>query len=103
MIAVIFEVTPTMEGKEEYFQIAENLKKILINMEGFISIERFQSLSKPNSLLSLSFWKDEESVKAWKNHIAHRTAQTKGQNELFDHYRIRVANILRDYGIENKI
>jgi heme-degrading monooxygenase HmoA len=98
MIAVIFEVTPKDGGKEEYLQIATQLKKTLLTINGFISIERFQSLSDSNRFLSLSFWQDEKSVKVWRNNVLHQQAQDKGKNDLFKHYRIRVANVLRDYG-----
>jgi heme-degrading monooxygenase HmoA len=97
MIAVIFEVIPTSEGKAEYLAIAANLKDHLTNIPGFISIERFQSLVDPDKILSLSFWKDEESVALWRNFEEHRAAQAKGRDSLFKDYRIRVGCITRDY------
>lgn len=98
MIAVIFEVTPKENGKAIYFEIAQALKNSLIKVDGFVSIERFQSLSSPEKFLSLSFWRDEISVKQWREHLEHQVAQKRGKEELFQHYRIRVANVLRDYG-----
>ena len=98
MIAVIFEVTPTREGKAVYFDIAQDLKSELNRVEGFISVERFQSLSNPESFLSLSFWQNETAVKQWKEHLEHQAAQDKGKRELFSHYRIRVGHVIRDYG-----
>ena len=98
MIAVIFEVTPKENGKAIYFEIAQALKSSLIKVDGFVSIERFQSLSSPEKFLSLSFWRDEISVKQWREHLEHQVAQKRGKEELFQHYRIRVANVLRDYG-----
>jgi heme-degrading monooxygenase HmoA len=103
MYAVIFEVWPTKSGKEEYLQIASKLKEFLQNREGFISIERFQSLSDENKLLSLSFWEDEESIKIWRNMFEHRIAQDKGNDSVFKDYRIRVANVLRDYSKEDRL
>ena len=97
MIAVIFEVTPTEEGKQEYLEIAACLREYLIKMPGFISIERFQSLAEPEKLLSLSFWEDEDSITKWRNLEVHRNAQSKGRNQLFKEYRIRVCNVARDY------
>ena len=97
MYAVIFEVWPTKNGKDEYLQIASKLKDFLQNREGFISIERFQSLSDENKLLSLSFWEDEKSIEIWRNMFEHRIAQDKGNASVFKDYRIRVANVLRDY------
>jgi heme-degrading monooxygenase HmoA len=102
MYAVIFEVWPTSEGKGEYLQIAAKLKEFLENREGFISIERFQSLTDENKLLSLSFWEDEKSIEIWRNMFEHRIAQDKGNTRIFDDYRIRVANVLRDYTKEKR-
>lgn len=102
MYAVIFEVWPTKDGKDEYLQIASKLKEFLQNREGFISIERFQSLSDENKLLSLSFWEDEKSIEIWRNMFEHRIAQDKGNAGIFKEYRIRVANVLRDYTKEKR-
>jgi len=103
MIAVIFEVTPKdTASKEEYLQVAAQLKKTLMAMNGFISIERFQSLNDSNRFLSLSFWQDEKSVKVWRNNILHQQAQDRGKNGLFKLYRIRVASVMRDYGFGNE-
>lgn len=99
MIAVIFEVTPTKEGKQKYLEIASCLREDLIKMPGFISIERFQSLSKPEKLLSLSFWDDEDSIGNWRKHEEHRKAQLKGRRQLFKDYRIRVCSLSRDYSM----
>ena len=97
MLAVIFEVVPTKEGKAEYLEIAATLRQFLENRDGFISIERFQSLTDENKILSLSFWRDETAVAAWRNELEHRNAQKKGKESLFHSYRIRVAEIVRDY------
>lgn len=102
MIAVIFEVIPTKEGKQEYLEIAAYLREHLIKMPGFISIERFQSLTEPEKLLSLSFWEDEESISKWRNLEEHRNAQSKGRNQLFQNYRIRVCKVARDYTLTNR-
>lgn len=102
MIAVIFEVTPTEEGRPLYFDIAQDLKSSLAHIDGFVSVERFQSLSNPNTFLSLSFWKSEAAVKQWREHFAHQAAQEKGKKELFSYYRIRVCNVFRDYSNENE-
>lgn len=102
MIAVIFEVTLKENCKDRYLEIAEDLKVLLSEMDGFISIERFQSISNPSRYLSLSFWRDENSVKLWGNQLAHREAQREGRNSLFEDYRLRVANVLRDYGMDNR-
>lgn len=102
MIAVIFEVIPAEGNMQEYLKIAAELKPILQNIDGFVSIERFSSLTQEGKLLSLSFWRDEEAIKEWRNIEAHRLAQQKGRDALFSDYRIRVANISRDYGMENR-
>lgn len=97
MIAVIFEVYPDSEGKEKYLQIAGELRSMTEGFDGFISIERFQSLVDENKILSISFWRDEEAIRAWRNVAEHRIAQRKGKASLFHSYRIRVAEVLRDY------
>lgn len=97
MLAVIFEVNPTTEGKDEYLKIAAELRGFLANRDGFISIERFASLSEEGKVVSLSFWRDEESIREWRNLMEHRTAQRKGKQSLFKNYRIRVAKVIRDY------
>lgn len=99
MIAVIFEVIPNEGKKEEYLDIAASLRPELDNIEGFISIERFQSLSDSSKVLSLSFWRDEESIQQWRNLEMHRTAQAKGRNEVFKDYHLRIASVVRDYGM----
>jgi heme-degrading monooxygenase HmoA len=99
MIAVIFEVIP-QEGKtEEYLTIAAELRPLLEKMDGFLSIERFQSLNDPGKLLSLSFWRDEESVKQWRESEMHRLAQSKGRESIFTDYHLRIAVVNRDYGM----
>lgn len=99
MIAVIFEVIPNEGKKEEYLDIAASLRPELDHIEGFISIERFQSLSDSSKVLSLSFWRDEESIQQWRNLEMHRTAQAKGRNEVFKDYHLRIASVVRDYGM----
>ena len=98
MIGVIFEVWPTAGHREEYLDIAAQLKPDLERSDGFISIERFQSLTDPNKLLSLQFWRDEECVRRWRNHAGHRAAQEHGRATVFDDYRLRIVSVLRDYG-----
>ena len=102
MIAVIFEVWPAQGRKDDYLGIAAALRADLDRIDGFISIERFQSLSDPEKLLSLSFWRDEEAVKNWRNHSKHREIQTKGRAGIFANYRLRVATVIRDYGLTER-
>jgi len=102
MLAVIFEVYPTPEGKDEYLAIAAGLRELLADQPGFIAIERFQSLSDENKLLSLSYWEDEQAVQAWRNVAEHRLAQQLGKSKLFDDYRILVAEVLRDYSATDR-
>ena len=100
MIAVIFEVEPA--DREAYFRIAGELRPLLDEIDGFVSIERFQSLSDEGRVLSLSFWRDEEAVAQWRNVEAHRAAQTAGRGSVFRDYRLRVAEVLRDYGLNDR-
>lgn len=102
MIAVIFEVQISAGKSAEYLDIASELRPLLADIDGFISIERFQSLTNKDKILSLSFWKDEESIKMWRNLESHRMAQSKGIDGVFDNYRLRVAGVIRDYGSEQR-
>lgn len=103
MIAVIFEVLPISDRHQEYLEIAAILRPTLEQMPGFISIERFESVTQPGKILSLSFWKNEESVRAWRNLELHRQAQARGRDQIFVDYRLRVAHVLRDYGMVDRI
>jgi heme-degrading monooxygenase HmoA len=102
MIAVIFEVWPADGRKQTYLDIAASLKPELERIDGFISIERFQSLVDDTKLLSLSFWRDEAAVQAWRNVEHHRQAQKAGREAVFRDYRLRVASMLRDYGLTER-
>jgi heme-degrading monooxygenase HmoA len=102
MIAVIFEVIPRDGKADSYFELAAGLRGQLEKIDGFISVERFQSLTQPGKLLSLSFWRDEDAVRRWRSLELHRGAQRAGRNELFADYRLRVAQVLRDYGMNER-
>ena len=102
MIAVIFEVQPAEGKRDAYLGIAANLRPLLDGIDGFISIERFQSLADTNRILSLSFWRDEEAVKAWRNTEEHRQAQQAGRGGIFAGYRLRIAHVVRDYGLTQR-
>ena len=97
IIAVIFELTPAPGRKQEYLDLAAGLAAELKDSDGFISIERFQSISNPERFVSLSFWRDEEAVRRWRNLQQHREAQAKGRAGIFSDYRLRVAQVMRDY------
>jgi len=98
MIAVIFEVVPAPGRQQEYLDIAASLRPELEKMDGFVSIERFASLTNEGKILSLSFWRDEAAVKRWREFEGHRIAQAKGRGGIFADYRLRVASVIRDYG-----
>ena len=98
MIAVIFEVEPYPEHKQTYLEIAANLRTELERIDGFISIERFESLTVSNKILSLSFFRDEQAIAEWRNLPNHRAAQNAGRETLFKEYRLRIAEVVRDYG-----
>ena len=102
MIAVIFEVEPAGGEMETYLDIAAGLSDELKSLDGFVSVERFESLANPGKLLSLSFWRDEEAVAAWRNTKAHRAAQTAGRAGTFAGYRLRIASVVRDYGMHDR-
>lgn len=102
MIAVIFEADALPEAQERYLQLAGELKSLLANVPGFMAIERFQSLSTPGKILSLSWWEDEESVTGWKQNVMHLAAQEEGKRSIFAFYRIRVASVLRDYSSDKE-
>ena len=102
MIAVIFEVIPKPGRASRYFKLAEQLREQLECFDGFISIERFQSLNDESRILSLSFWRDEQAVRAWRNTDEHRQAQRAGRGGIFAFYRLRIAHVLRDYGMTER-
>jgi heme-degrading monooxygenase HmoA len=102
MIAVIFEVKIQAGKQDEYLQIAAKLREHLVKVDGFISIERFASLSEEGKICSLSFWKDEASIKQWREFDMHRLAQEQGRAGIFADFRIRVAEVVRDYGMHDR-
>lgn len=99
MIAVVFEVCPNDGHMQDYLNIAASLRPLLDKIDGFISIERFESLSQPGKFLSLSFWRDEQAVEEWRKLEMHRAAQARGRADVFKDYRLRVAGVIRDYGM----
>jgi heme-degrading monooxygenase HmoA len=102
VIAVIFEVQPKPGHAQRYFDIAAELKPMLGGIDGFISVERFESLSQPGRFLSLSYWRDEDAVRVWRTHALHRAGQREGRAVVFEDYRIRAAAVLRDYGLRER-
>ena len=102
MIAVIFEVEPRPGKKDAYLEIAARLRPQLEKMDGFISVERFESLTQPGKILSLSLWRDEAAVRGWRQLEEHRRAQEAGRQSIFAGYRLRVAEVLRDYGMQER-
>lgn len=99
MIAVIFEVMPHPDRKSEYLDMAAQMRPLVDEIDGFISVERFQSLTNPDKLLSLSFFRDEEAIADWRRLTKHRAAQTAGRSGMFTDYHLRIAHVIRDYGL----
>ena len=99
MIAVIFEVMPQEDRRQDYLGMAADLRPLLEGIDGFLSIERFESLTEPGKILSLSFWRDEAAVAVWRTLEAHRRAQAAGRSGIFRDYRLRIAEVVRDYGM----
>jgi heme-degrading monooxygenase HmoA len=102
MIAVIFEVEPAEGQRQAYLDLAAALRPQVEKIDGFITVERFQSITDPKKMLSLSFWRDEEAVRAWREHTAHRATQAKGRAGIFKDYRLRIAEVARDYGMHER-
>lgn len=102
MIAVIFEVEMKPGKGQDYFDLAARLRPELEKIDGFVSVERFQSLANEGRFVSLSFWRDEDAVARWREHAEHQLAQTRGRNEIFADFRIRVAQVLRDYTLSDR-
>jgi heme-degrading monooxygenase HmoA len=102
MIAVLFEAEPHPGRNDAYLEAAERLRPLLARIDGFISIERFESLARPGKILSLSFWRDEEAVRQWRNVEEHRKIQSAGRASIFAGYRLRVAEVIRDYGMNDR-
>ena len=102
MIAVIFEVEPHPDRRQAYLDIAARLKPLLESIDGFVSVERFESLTNPGKILSLSIWRDEDAVRRWRTLEEHRRAQEAGRGSIFAGYRLRVASVLRDNGMTER-
>ena len=102
MIAVIFEVRPAPGHSDRYLELAAALRPTLEQIDGYVSVERFRSLSNPDKLLSLSFWRDEAAVKAWRTTPQHRATQAVGRDAVFSDYRLRIAAVVRDYGMTDR-
>ncbi|WP_114444263.1 antibiotic biosynthesis monooxygenase family protein [Klebsiella pneumoniae] len=102
MIAVLFEADVVPTQQERYLELAAELKPLLADIDGFIDIERFHSLTTSGKILSLSWWRDEKAVLLWKQNVLHKAAQTEGQKSIFSFYRIRIAHVLRDYSSESR-
>jgi heme-degrading monooxygenase HmoA len=102
MLAVIFELEPVVERKQDYLNLAAQLGQQLEAIDGFISIERFESLAQPGKLLSLSFWRDEAAISTWRNLEQHRAAQRAGRDGIISNYRLRVATVIRDYDMQDR-
>ncbi|MGH8713331.1 MAG: antibiotic biosynthesis monooxygenase family protein [Casimicrobiaceae bacterium] len=102
MIAVIFEVLPHAGQRQAYLDAAAALRPELEKIDGFISIERFESLTTPGKILSLSCWRDDDAVRRWRNLESHRRTQAAGRQHIFRDYRLRVAQVLRDYGMTDR-
>ncbi|MHC5655786.1 antibiotic biosynthesis monooxygenase family protein [Stappia sp. ICDLI1TA098] len=102
MIAVIFEAETSAQARAEYLDLAAELRPLLAEIDGFVSIERFQSLTAPGKVLSLSFWRDEAAIAQWRNLPEHRKAQDAGRNRVFTGYRLRIADVQRDYGMTSR-
>lgn len=102
MLAVIFEVWPAKGRREDYLRLAAGLREEVQAIDGFISVERFESLYEEGKLLSLQFWRDETALKSWRDHLEHRRMMAAGRAHLFADYRLRVARIVRDYGPQER-
>lgn len=102
MIAVLFEVWPAEGRTQHYLDLAAELREELMQLDGFLTVERFQSLSDPGKLLSLSVFRDEAAVARWRNAAHHRATQSKGRSGIFSDYRLRVAHVVRDYGLNDR-
>ena len=103
MIAVTFEAEPHPGCEADYLDIADRLRPLLDGIDGFISIERFESLIQPGKILSLSFWRDEDAIREWRNVEKHRDAQAAGRATVFSDYRLRIAVVSRDYGMQDRV
>jgi heme-degrading monooxygenase HmoA len=102
MYVVIFEVQPHPGQAAEYLDIAASLRAELADIDGFISVERFASLTQPDKYVSISYWREEAAIQAWRTHAEHQAAQQKGRQHIFAHYQIRVAHVVRDYGMHDR-
>jgi len=102
VIAVVFEVWPKPEHRQDYLDQAASMRRAVETIDGFVSVERFESLTEPGKILSLSIFEDERALDAWRRMPAHRKAQALGRKEYFADYRLRVTQVLRDYGLQDR-
>ncbi|HEY7239345.1 MAG TPA: antibiotic biosynthesis monooxygenase [Burkholderiales bacterium] len=102
MIAVIFEFTPAAGRFPDYMELVGTLKADLDQADGFISLERFESITTKGKFVSLQFWRDEESVRKWRILQRHREAQKRGRAGIFESYRLRIASVVRDYTMDER-
>ncbi|MGH6944910.1 MAG: antibiotic biosynthesis monooxygenase family protein, partial [Geminicoccaceae bacterium] len=103
MIVVVFQVSMREGRRQEYFDLAAELRPELERIDGFLSVERFESLAEPGKYVSLSFWRDEAAVRAWREHARHRLAQARGKESVFADFRISVAEVVRDYSLADRL
>ena len=103
MIAVIFQVKPNDGRAGDYFELAGGLKPEVEAIDGFISVERLESVSEPGKFVSLSFWRDAAAVEAWRTHAGHELAQARGKDEIFSDFRISVTEVMRDYTMADRV
>src|SRR5688500_8008896 len=102
MIAVIFEFTPAEGRFKDYMALVDTLREDLAKAEGFISLERFESITNRGKFVSLQFWRDDECVRKWRNLQKHREAQKQGRSSIFKSYRLRIASVIRDYEMDRR-
>ena len=96
MFSVIFEVNRKPERKDEYLDLAKQLKPVLQKIDGFIDNERFESQIKQGWLLSHSTWRDEKSVIRWRTEGEHHQVQKRGRFDIFRDYHLRVGDVVSD-------
>jgi heme-degrading monooxygenase HmoA len=94
--AAIFSIVRTGQPDEEYERMGMRMHELAVRQDGFIGFE-YSPESPEGFSLSVSYWRDEESIRRWKAHSEHLVAQQLGKQRWYSAYTIRIARVERAY------
>ena len=93
--AVIFTSTRT-SGDNGYAEMADKMLKLAARQDGFLGVES----AREELGITVSYWKDLESITNWKENIEHAIARKKGKTDWYKSFKVRIAKVERDYRFE---